>query len=95
MSLINDALRKARESQPASIKPADGPPLRPIESPRGSASRLFLLTFLLAVLFILACVLLLASYRDNHSELRVHAATSAGEADSSPASDSATPEGTR
>jgi hypothetical protein len=59
MSLINDALKRARQAQPENLAPADGPWLRPVErAPRGARPD-FLMLALIGVVLVLAGVLLL------------------------------------
>jgi hypothetical protein len=79
MSLINDALKKARTAQPAGAasSTADGPALRPLEAgTRGNGASIFTLPFIIAVVLVLACVLLWAWYRSGQV-LVVHAKTTA------------------
>lgn len=54
MSMINDALRKAKETQPDNTRPADGPAYRPAESKFPEPRPLFSLPFLVIVLLLLA-----------------------------------------
>jgi hypothetical protein len=88
MSLINDALKKARKAQPAGASSADVPDLLPVEadaSARGGS--IFTLPFIIAVVLVLAGALLWAWYRagqvvivrGNTSAATVSAATQASE----------------
>jgi hypothetical protein len=53
MSLINDALKRARQSQ-VNPPPAGGPPLRPVE-PRNNSSLAWLLPAIIIFLIVVAC----------------------------------------
>jgi hypothetical protein len=53
MSLINDALKRARQSQ-ANPPPVGGPPLRPVE-PRNNSSLAWLLPAIIIFLIVVAC----------------------------------------
>jgi hypothetical protein len=53
MSLINDALKRARQSQ-ANPPPAGGPPLRPVE-PAKNSSQAWLLPAIIIFLIVVAC----------------------------------------
>ena len=76
MSLINDALKRAKTAQPAAAAMADGPALRPDFSPRRShAGNDFLLPALVVVILALAIILLWQWFRSGHSETAVHART--------------------
>ena len=74
MSLINDALRKARKAQPvgAATSTADGPQMQPVET--GVHVRdgsIFTLPFIIAVVLVLACVLFWAWYHAGRVDLVV------------------------
>jgi hypothetical protein len=59
MSLINDALRRARQAQPAGASRAATPPLRPVEAaPRPGHGSLFTLPFMGAVVLLVAGITL-------------------------------------
>jgi biotin carboxyl carrier protein len=63
MSLINDALKKARKAQPAGAN-ADAPDLLPVEAATGGrGGSIFTLPFIIAVVLVLAGVMLWAWYR--------------------------------
>jgi hypothetical protein len=53
MSLINDALKRARQSQ-SNPPPVGGPPLRPVE-PRNNSSLAWLLPAIIIFLIVVAC----------------------------------------
>jgi hypothetical protein len=94
MSLINDALKRAKNTQPNASAPADGPVLRPAfsqrRSPPGSD---FLLPAIIVVILLLAVLLLLEWFRGG-SEVKVRARTieSVQPASSSEAATAATPQ---
>ncbi len=78
MSLINDALKKARESQPADLNAtADGPPLRPVDAVRSSGRREFsfnlLLLLLAGVVLLLAGLFIAEWYQESRVNVRVRA----------------------
>ena len=63
MSLINDALKKARKAQPAGTT-ADAPDLLPVEAGAGGrGGSIFTLPFIFAVVLVLAGVMIWAWYR--------------------------------
>ena len=63
MSLINDALKKARKAQPAGAS-ANAPDLLPVEAAAGGrGGSIFTLPFIIAMVLVLAGVLLWAWYR--------------------------------
>jgi hypothetical protein len=63
MSLINDALKKARKAQPAGTT-ADAPDLLPVEAGAGGrGGSIFTLPFVIAVVLVLAGVMIWAWYR--------------------------------
>ncbi len=74
MSLINDALRKARATQPVAGGMAQGPALKPLSAPRTKRTPLLTLALAIAVLA-LAGGLLWAWYRAEHGELVARANT--------------------
>ena len=57
MSLINDALKRAKQAQPANLAPADGPALRPVERAPRSERPDFLMPALIVVILALAGLL--------------------------------------
>jgi len=64
MSLINEALRKARTAHPAGTGMADGPEMHPVDAdPRARGRSIFTLPFLIAAVLVLAMVLIWAWYR--------------------------------
>jgi hypothetical protein len=64
MSLINDALKKARKAQTAGASNADGPDLLPVDAGAGArGGSIFTLPFIIAVVLIMAGVLIWAWYR--------------------------------
>ena len=70
MSLINDALKRAKETQqqrPAA--PPPGPPLRPVERPRGRGGNLWLVVAF-AVVLAAAAVLLWQGAQQSHKPAR-------------------------
>jgi hypothetical protein len=85
MSLINDALRKARKTQPEEAT-ANGPDLLPVDAGARTCSRsIITLPFIIAVVLVLASVLLWAWYRAGRGELVVRG-------NSNPASVTAAPQ---
>lgn len=76
MSLINDALRKARATQPVAGGMAQGPALKPLSAPRITRTPILTLALAVAVLA-LAGGLLWAWYRAEHGELVARANTGA------------------
>jgi hypothetical protein len=63
MSLINDALKKARKAQPAGAN-ADAPDLLPVDAAAGGrGGSIFTLPFIIAVVLVLAGVMIWAWYR--------------------------------
>ena len=77
MSLINDALKRAKESQQHQPPAPPGPPLRPVERPRGRGGNL-LLTVAFAVVLAAAAILLwqwVQQSRKPASEITVNAPT--------------------
>ncbi len=63
MSLINDALKKARKAQPAGTT-ANAPDLLPVEAPAGGrGGSIFTLPFIITVVLVLAAVMIWAWYR--------------------------------
>jgi flagellar basal body-associated protein FliL len=76
MSLINDALRKARKAQPAGN--ASGPDLLPVEADAGGrGGSIFTLPFIIAVVLVMAGVLIWAWYRAGSVDLVVRGNTGA------------------
>ena len=73
MSLINDALRQARQAQPANAAPADGPALRPVEPARRSGGSSLMLPILIAVVLTMAGALLWIYFRSDSGVLMVRA----------------------
>src|SRR5580692_9639880 len=63
MSLINDALKRAKQAQPANLAPADGPTLRPVEPAAHPIKPDYLMFALIAVILLLAGVLALQWFR--------------------------------
>jgi cytoskeletal protein RodZ len=57
MSLINDALKRARETQPKSDAPSSSPAMRPVDAARPERRPDFLLPLLVVVILLLALVL--------------------------------------
>jgi PQQ-like domain len=76
MSLINDALRKARATQPVAGRMAEGPALKPLSAPRTKRTPILTLALAIAVLA-LAGGLLWAWYHAEHGELVARANTGA------------------
>jgi len=73
MSLINDALKRARTAQPKTASPANGPLLHPVDAPRRAvAGNDFLLPTLIVVVLLLAA-LLLWSWFHASGDLKVRA----------------------
>jgi hypothetical protein len=78
MSLVNDALKKARKAQPAGASSADGPDLLPVDAGAGGrGGSIFTLPFIIALMLVLAGVLIWAWYRAGKGELVVRGSTSA------------------
>jgi biotin carboxyl carrier protein len=78
MSLINDALKKARKAQPAGASSADGPDLLPVEADaRARGGSIFTLPFIIAAMLVMAGVLIWAWYRAGSVELVVRGNTGA------------------
>jgi cytoskeletal protein RodZ len=63
MSLINDALKKAKRTEPKNLAPADGPALSPVESAHRSGGTDSLMISLVAVILLLAGLLLWQWFR--------------------------------
>jgi hypothetical protein len=83
MSLINDALRKARKAQPAGN--ASGPDLLPVEADAGGrGGSIFTLPFIIAVVLVLAGVLIWAWYRAGSVDLVVRGNTGAATVNTAP-----------
>ena len=77
MSLINDALKRARETQPKGFAPSASPALRPVEAADRSVSgNDVLLPALIVVILLLGCLLLWVWFRGDGGELKVRARTS-------------------
>jgi hypothetical protein len=79
MSLINEALKRARTAQPTgpAAATAAGPALHPVETGgRGRNGSIFTLPFVVTLVVMLACVVLWAWYRAGRIELVVRANTS-------------------
>ncbi len=74
MSLINDALKRAKEAQPKGLAPAAGPSLHPVAAERRSGPDI-LLVMLAVVIFLLAGLLLWEWFFGAGSELKVRANT--------------------
>jgi hypothetical protein len=78
MSLINDALKKARKAQPAGASSADGPDLLPVEADaRARGGSIFTLPFIIAAMLVMAGMLIWAWYRAGSVELVVRGNTGA------------------
>ncbi|MDB6022831.1 MAG: hypothetical protein JWQ04_2688, partial [Pedosphaera sp.] len=76
MSLINDALKRAKATQPKVAAQADGPALRPIIAPRrANAGADFLLPALIVVILLLAGLLLWQWFRGGSGDTKVRART--------------------
>ncbi len=77
MSLINDALKRARETQPKGFAPSASPAFRPVEGARRSAGgNDVLLPALIVVILLLGGLLLWVWFRGDGGELKVRARTS-------------------
>ncbi len=63
MSLINDALKQARQAQPANPAPAHGPPLTPVEPVHRPGGSTLALPMLIAVVLAMAVALLWIYFR--------------------------------
>ncbi|HXC98810.1 MAG TPA: hypothetical protein VN048_05670 [Verrucomicrobiae bacterium] len=86
MSLINDALKKARKAQPAGASSADGPDLLPVEADaHARGGSIFTLPFIIAAMLVMAGVLIWAWYRAGSVELVVRGNTGAATQASEPA----------
>ncbi len=75
MSLINDALRQARQTQPAHSATADGPALTPVEPARHSGGSSLLLPMIIAVVLAMAVALLWIYFRSGGDVLMVRASS--------------------
>ena len=76
MSLINDALRKARKAQAAIPVTARGPDLQPVSVPARTLGPVGItLWLIIATVVLLAGIMLGEWYRAGHAELMVRAAT--------------------
>ena len=77
MSLINDALKKARQAQPANSAAATGPALRPIDISRPRRNPILTLPFAFCVVavLVLAGVLFAGWYRSESNQFEVRANT--------------------
>jgi hypothetical protein len=74
MSLINDALKQAKATQPALTSVASGPALRPVEPARRSRGTGFLLPAVILVVLVLALILLWQWFHGG-ADLQVRAKT--------------------
>jgi hypothetical protein len=77
MSLVNDALKRARLAQPANLAPAAGPSLRPVEASAKSGGVGMLMGGVIGCILLLAGTLL---FMWSHSPVEVRARTMAGAA---------------
>ena len=85
MSLINDALKKARKAQPAGASSADGPDLLPVEADAGGrGGSIFTLPFIIAVVLVLGGVMIWAWYRAGRVDLVVRGNTGAATVSTAP-----------
>jgi len=77
MSLINDALRRAKAAQPNPATPADGPVMHLAREPRvaARAGNDFLLPAIIVVIFLLAAILLWMWFHGGSGEIQVRART--------------------
>ncbi|HWF19330.1 MAG TPA: hypothetical protein VG754_08680 [Verrucomicrobiae bacterium] len=76
MSLLNDALKKAKNTQPNASATADGPILRPdFAQGRVRAGNDFLLPALIVIILLLAALLLWQWFRAETGEIKVRART--------------------
>jgi len=75
MSLINDALKQARQAQPANPAPAHGPPLTPVEPVHRPGGSTLALPMLIAVVLAMAVALLWIYFRTGGSVLMVRASS--------------------
>jgi hypothetical protein len=73
MSLINDALKQARQAQAGSAVPAEGPTLRPVESPHEAAGHGLLLPAIIVCVLLLGVVLIWGWFRGGNGELKARA----------------------
>jgi len=73
MSLINDALRQARQAQPANAAAADGPALTPVEPAQRSGGSGLVLPMIIAVVLAMAVALLWIYFRSGGDVLMVRA----------------------
>lgn len=72
MSLVNDALRRVKDTAPKSVTPAAGP-MRLAENTQRSPGSAFLLAMLIVVILLLAALLLWQWFYGNGAELKVRA----------------------
>jgi hypothetical protein len=75
MSLINDALRQARQAQPANPAPANGPPLTPVEPVHRPGGSTLALPMIIAVVLAVAVALLWIYFRTGSDVLMVRASS--------------------
>lgn len=75
MSLINEALRQAREARPANPAPANGPPLTPVEPVHRPGGSTLTLPMLIAVVLAMAVALLWIYFRTGGGVLMVRASS--------------------
>src|SRR5271165_7164921 len=73
MSLINDALKRAKETQPKGGAPAAGPALRPVNAPRAERRTDYLLPLLVAIILLLAAVLFALWWQSGLGVVKVRA----------------------
>src|SRR5581483_9566073 len=73
MSLINDALKKAKQAQPKNVTPAAGPSLQPAEPDRPSRNGSGLLLPIIIALVLVLAAILLGKWFHSTDELKVRA----------------------
>lgn len=73
MSLINDALKQARQAQAGKAVPAQGPSLRPVETAHEAAGHGLLLPGVIVGVLLLGVVLIWGWFRGDSGELKARA----------------------
>lgn len=84
MSLVNDALKRAKQAQPNAAPPPDLPAMRPDFSPRPKQGNRFVLPALVGVIFLMGVLLLWQWSRSGNAPTPVRARTIPETAQSSP-----------
>src|SRR5579859_727249 len=73
MSLINDALKQARQTRAGNAVPAEGPPLRPVEPAHEAVGHGLLLPAVIVGVLLLGVVLIWGWFRGGSGELKARA----------------------